>query len=235
MNRLKKIFAVGLLSVAFSSAQAAVVDFEDQAFGTYPGGLTVNGVTFQGYDVFPLLDGGLPEVIIMSEVQSGHIPPVPLLIDAEPVFPVGDNQFLTSPRAPDLSTAIMMSFDSPVSNVSFDFGHNMTDWWMGAFVADALVELGPLAPTGPGWNTYDILYSDTADISSVVFINAGMGVIGPGMEPGMEPEMEPWREDVLALDNVTFTSAVPEPSVYALMLGGLGLIGFMARRRRMQA
>lgn len=33
----------------------------------------------------------------------------------------------------------------------------------------------------------------------------------------------------------SITSPVPEPSTYALMLGGLGLIGFMAHRRRKQA
>ncbi|PLY41491.1 hypothetical protein CSZ94_15820 [Janthinobacterium sp. ROICE36] len=36
-----------------------------------------------------------------------------------------------------------------------------------------------------------------------------------------------------ALDNVSVT-AVPEPSTYAMLAAGLGLIGFMARRRRTQ-
>ena len=32
--------------------------------------------------------------------------------------------------------------------------------------------------------------------------------------------------------DVTYVSSVPEPSTYALMLAGLGLVGFMARRRK---
>lgn len=35
----------------------------------------------------------------------------------------------------------------------------------------------------------------------------------------------------LLLDDIT-VSAVPEPQTYAMMLAGLGLLGFMARRRR---
>jgi hypothetical protein len=36
----------------------------------------------------------------------------------------------------------------------------------------------------------------------------------------------------LGAANLSFTAAVPEPQTYALMLGGLGLIGWMARRRK---
>lgn len=38
----------------------------------------------------------------------------------------------------------------------------------------------------------------------------------------------------LAIDNVSLsvTAAVPEPSTYAMLLAGLGAVGFMARRRR---
>lgn len=36
----------------------------------------------------------------------------------------------------------------------------------------------------------------------------------------------------LLLDGVKLTAAVPEPSTWGMLLGGLGLVGFMARRRR---
>lgn len=35
-----------------------------------------------------------------------------------------------------------------------------------------------------------------------------------------------------SLDNVSVTAAIPEPSTYALMFGGLAAVGFIARRRR---
>ncbi|RZT10158.1 PEP-CTERM protein-sorting domain-containing protein [Duganella sp. CF402] len=35
-----------------------------------------------------------------------------------------------------------------------------------------------------------------------------------------------------SLDNVSLTAAVPEPETYAMLLAGLGLVGFAARRRK---
>lgn len=35
-----------------------------------------------------------------------------------------------------------------------------------------------------------------------------------------------------SVDNLVLASAVPEPEAYAMMLAGLGLVGWMARRRR---
>ena len=43
------------------------------------------------------------------------------------------------------------------------------------------------------------------------------------------------QNDNLVYVKASITSAVPEPSTYALMLGGLGLVGFMAARRRKTA
>lgn len=39
-------------------------------------------------------------------------------------------------------------------------------------------------------------------------------------------------DPLLAIDNIRVTYAVPEPSTYAMMLSALGLVGFVAYRRR---
>ena len=66
-----------------------------------------------------------------------------------------------------------------------------------------------------GWVTEGFSFTATSATSTLYFqgnnINAGGGA---------------------ALDNVSVTAAVPEPSTYAMLAAGLGLIGMVARRRR---
>jgi hypothetical protein len=38
-----------------------------------------------------------------------------------------------------------------------------------------------------------------------------------------------------SLDAVSITTPVPEPEIYAMMAAGLGLMGFVARRRKQHA
>lgn len=40
-----------------------------------------------------------------------------------------------------------------------------------------------------------------------------------------------FKGNYVVADDFTYTTPVPEPEAYALMLAGLGLVGFMARRR----
>lgn len=116
--------------------------------------------------------------------------------------------------------AIMMEFANPVESIGFNIGHSTNDWIFEVFDSgmNSLGSLG-LVPTGNhhlDFSYFEIVASNIsfARLTDVEVHNA---------------------QDQIYLDNFTFTSAVPEPTVYALMLGGLGLVGFMANRRRKQA
>jgi len=71
--------------------------------------------------------------------------------------------------------------------------------------------------SGDGFSNHTLLFTpSTTGIYSLIFQNAGGDNVGA------------------LLDNVS-VSAVPEPETYAMLLAGLGLLGFMARRRKESA
>ena len=51
-----------------------------------------------------------------------------------------------------------------------------------------------------------------------------------GLAPGLNANAA-WNGNSL---EVTLTAPVPEPETYALIMGGLGVVGFVRRRRRIQ-
>lgn len=71
------------------------------------------------------------------------------------------------------------------------------------------------APSGHLWNVYTLNVTGAAGSSSLMFRAVGVDDSYGG-----------------SLDAVSVTTAVPEPETYALMLAGLGAIGFVARRRK---
>ena len=71
--------------------------------------------------------------------------------------------------------------------------------------------------SGDAFSNHTLLFTpSTTGIYSLIFQNAGVDNVGA------------------LLDNVS-VSAVPEPETYAMLLAGLGLLGFMAGRRKESA
>ncbi|MES2990130.1 MAG: PEP-CTERM sorting domain-containing protein [Pseudomonadota bacterium] len=116
---------------------------------------------------------------------------------------------------------------------------NATDSQIQSYAAPAGVELArklDLGFGGPGGFYRDSAYDLGADPSFQQFAHSGSGVTiefwmeGVGLQ---SLDDESWAMDNLRVTafNAT-TPPIPEPSTYALMLGGLGVTAWLARRRR---
>jgi len=68
-----------------------------------------------------------------------------------------------------------------------------------------------------GWQTASMVFTATNTSELLSFL-------AKGTAPGGPPFM--------LLDNVQLKAEVPEPATWTMLLGGLGLLGFMVRRRR---
>jgi hypothetical protein len=68
-----------------------------------------------------------------------------------------------------------------------------------------------------GWQSATMVFTATSASEILSFL-------AKGTAPGAPPFM--------LLDNVKLEAAVPEPATWTMLIGGLGLLAFLARRRR---
>lgn len=131
-------------------------------------------------------------------------------------FPGALSQAITGLTAGSL---YVLNFDYAVGQQTGFDGKNINNYWQVGF-GNAMQNSSMLSIDNggfSGWKTASMTF--TASSASQVLSFMAMGT-APGAPPFM------------LLDNVSMQAAVPEPSTLSLMLGGAGLVGFLARRRR---
>ncbi|PLY40069.1 PEP-CTERM sorting domain-containing protein [Janthinobacterium sp. ROICE36] len=205
-----KIMSAAVLLLAASAAQADITVFTSQS--AYLAAVGNTGV--DTFDDLPIdnLGGPLNRSAGSYAYTASSVGVSPILYGAG----TGSDNWLSTNDRND--NVLFSNFSSAVRGVGgFFFGSN----FVGEYADSQSVTLTARNALGE-MLTYELTLPTQASfigfLSSGAFSDLSVSTAG---QVGIWP----------TINNLT-VSAVPEPATYGMLLGGLGLLGFMARRRR---
>jgi PEP-CTERM motif len=221
---IKPLAAAALVAMAGASQAAITVYTSLTAFNA---ATSLQGTdTYTGFSV----TGGTPSPI------TRNAGPYSYTADATPLGTLYGggttaNPFLSTNSATD--TIRFNAFSSGVAGIGGNFfGSNIAGaYLLGDIRLTATDDSGSLTQTIVGATTTSFLgfvSTGTMTSLSVCAINAFLGTC-IGATPGAAPFVWPSADNLVLAKAV---AAIPEPSTYAMLLAGLGAVGFVARRRR---
>ena len=202
-----------LLSILAVASGASAQTFTNQAAWAAAAGATSYTETFETVPV-------AKDTVVAGFTQGGITytgfagTPTPNVFVTSPGYTnygAGLNPTTTSILAANGDEDILVSFASAVHAVGFDayyngLGPGTVDFFDGATL------LGSIAYNGP------------AVLGFAGYVGAGSSITSFRWTTTLGGQLN------TGIDNVT-VAAVPEPETYAMLLAGLGLLGFVARRR----
>lgn len=209
----KTLFASAVLAASFGAQ--AVTGSTGGGSGTF---LTLSAPAPCTLAVPCTLSGSVGATIVGGTVLSSDQPFADI-----PKGAIAGGRFLSA--GPTTTEPSTITFASGLDYVSFLWGSPDTYNSLkviitgGVEVAFTAAGIGGFASTN-GDQTY----------SQYVQFTAGAGEDILGLKFENSPSI-----DAFEVANFSVTAAVPEPETYALMLAGLGAVGFISRRRRRQA
>ncbi|WP_223879112.1 PEP-CTERM sorting domain-containing protein [Chitinimonas arctica] len=146
------------------------------------------------------------------------------VLGASNTFSYGDisTAWAPSPRNGSLEW-VSVTFDQAV----FATGATIRETYGNGFVyqVDAIGLDGSLHNV---WSGTDTSQAGTPVDFAITWAQTAFAVKGLKIYTNTDHDLNAWEE----IDSIKITGAVPEPETYAMLLAGLGLIGFTARRRR---
>ncbi len=203
---IKKILLAGASAAAFSALVSATT-----------ADATTYTIDFGLYPLYTPVTSG-PDVTISLQGAGTYYGTVPVT-GSFGTYSLGNSSTGEYPTANILD----FSFATPVSNISFYFNNFGTQTYgcpgyrgcsyATAFSSSSVVE-GSTFLGGLGYGGYASVAGST--VSDLQFTNGS----------------NDWEFGVY---EITYTTGVPEPTTWAMMLGGFGFIGYMLRRRVLRA